>query len=159
MPWYTPTLREVRGQVRDYIQSTLPGSDANVPNSVLRVLSDSQGGLCHLTLQYIDWLALQLLPDTAETEWLDRHGQIWLVNADGSTGRKLPTLATGSATFTGILGSVVPASTPLSSANSVGYETTEQIILSSGPTAAPIRALDPGAVGNLDNGTGLGLGV
>ena len=92
MPWATPTLREVRSVVRDNVRASLPGADASVPNSVLRVLSDTQGGLCHLTLQYIDWLALQLLPDTAETEWLDRHGDIWLVNADGTIGRKQATL-------------------------------------------------------------------
>src|SRR4249919_964758 len=101
MPWATPTLREVRSVVRDYVRGTLPGADASIANSVLRVLSDSQGALCHLNLQYLDWLARQLLPDTAEAEWLDRHGNIWLVNADGTTGRKLATLASGSVTFTG----------------------------------------------------------
>ena len=80
---------------------------------MLRVLSDTQGGLCHLTLQYIDWLALQLLPDTAETEWLDRHGEIWLVNADGTTGRKQATFATGTVSFTGTNGTVVPIGTRL----------------------------------------------
>src|SRR5262245_47045047 len=107
MPWATPTLRDVRGFVRDYIRGSLPGADATIPNSVLRVMSDVQGALCHLTLQYIDWLALQLLPDTAEREWLDRHGDIWLVNSDGTTGRKLATLAQGTATFTGLQGGVV----------------------------------------------------
>ena len=102
MPWSTPTLRDVRSLVRDAVNASLPGADANVPNSVLRVLSDNQGALCHLTLQYVDWLSLQLLPDTAETEWLDRHGDIWLVNADGSTGRKMATLASGTASFQGV---------------------------------------------------------
>src|SRR5215471_5431972 len=102
MPWSTPTLRQVRSLVRDGVRASLPGADASIPNSVLRVLSDSMGALCHLTLQYIDWLALQLLPDTAEREWLDRHGNIWLTNSDGTTGRKLATLATGSVTLTGV---------------------------------------------------------
>ena len=52
MPWYTPTLSQVRGFVRDNVRAKLPGSDATVPNSVLRVLSDVMGALCHLTLQY-----------------------------------------------------------------------------------------------------------
>ena len=109
MPWSTPTLKAVRTQVRDYIAAVLPGADASVPNSVLRVLSDAMGALCHLCLQYIDWLALQLLPDTAETEWLSRHGAIWLVNADGSIGRKLATQAFGTANFIAIgLPVVVP---------------------------------------------------
>ena len=126
-----------------------------MPNSVLRVLSDAQGGLCHLTLQYIDWLALQLLPDTAETEWLDRHGAIWLVNSDGSVGRKQATFASGSATFTGVDGALVPLGTQLSGA--VGYETTADVTIGTGPTEAPVRALDPGIIGNADSGQSLGL--
>ena len=152
MPWQTPTLKDVRSTVRDLIRGSLPGADANVPNSVLRVLSDSQGALCHLTLQYIDWLALQLLPDTAETEWLDRHGKIWLVNSDGSTGRKQATFASGSATFTGIVGTIVPMGTQLTGLNQVDYETAADITLGVEPTPAPLQALDPGVVGNLNTG-------
>ena len=150
--------------MRDDIRSSLPGADASVPNSVLRVMSDAQSALCHLTLQYIDWLALQLIPDTAETEWLDRHADIWLVNADGSTGRKMTTFAVGAATFTGTQGVVIPASTLLEasapgfSTTQLGYETTEDIILLGlEPTPAKIRALDGGVIGNLPPGTGLSL--
>jgi uncharacterized phage protein gp47/JayE len=152
MPWSTPTLQQVRMLVRDSVQGTLPGADASIPNSVLRVTSDVQGALCHLTLQYVDWLALQLLPDTAEHEWLDRHGWIWLVNADGTTGRKLATLAQGSATFTGTLDAAVPQATNLT-AGGITYETTEQIFIGSVPTAATIRAIDTGSAGNQDVGT------
>ena len=166
MPWSTPTLREVRSLVRDSVHASLPGADANVPNSVLRVLSDSQGALCHLTLQYVDWLALQLLPDTAETEWLDRHGKIWLVNADGTTGRKLATLAEGTATFTAtVTGTLVPVGTVLTSGVSLGglqaamaYETLDLIYASSeAPVTGRIRALDPGTVGNLPDGSRLSM--
>jgi uncharacterized phage protein gp47/JayE len=170
MPWNTPTLRAVRELVRDAVNASLPGADANVPNSVLRVMSDNQGALCHLTLQYVDWLSLQLLPDTAETEWLDRHGNIWLVNADGSTGRKMATLATGTAQFQGLVdGTVVPTGTQLqsgvgfpvgfSSSNSmVTFETLEDITTSaSGVVSGNIRALDAGSFGNLPDGSGLSI--
>ena len=152
MPWSTPALKDIRSIVRDNVRASLPGANASIPNSVLRVLSDAQGGLCHLTLQYIDWLALQLLPDTAETEWLDRHGQIWLVNSDGSKGRKQATFAAGEVTFTGTDGAIVPVGTQLKGPTA-GYETTAQITIGSGPSAAPSRALDPGIIGNLDAGT------
>jgi uncharacterized phage protein gp47/JayE len=172
MPWVTPALRDVRSLVRDAVAASLPGADANVPNSVLRVLSDNQGALCHLTLQYVDWLALQLMPDTAETEWLDRHGQIWLVNADGTTGRKMATLATGFAQIQGLIdGTIVPAHTQLESGSTipvnlafpsanatVTFETTNDIITSAtAPVTASIRALDPGAFGNLPDGTTLSI--
>ncbi|KYK50047.1 hypothetical protein A1D31_22305 [Bradyrhizobium liaoningense] len=171
MPWSTPTLREVRSLVRDAVNASLPGADANVPNSVLRVMSDNQGALCHLTLQYIDWLSLQLLPDTAETEWLDRHGDIWLTNADGTTGRKMATLATGTASFQGVIdGSIVPAGTQMQSGVSmpveadspnqvVSFELLEDIITSaSTPVIGNIRALDPGSFGNLPDDSPLSMG-
>lgn len=140
--------------VRDSIRAKLPGADAMVPNSVLRILSDAQGGQCHTTLQYIDWLALQLIPDTAETEWLDRHGDIWLTNADVSTGRKMATLAEGTVTFTGNPGAAVPIGTQLSYAVGLGYEVLETVIIdASAATPGAIRALDPGAAGNLEAGT------
>jgi uncharacterized phage protein gp47/JayE len=159
MPWTTPQLRDVRSQVRDFIRGSLPGADASVPNSVLRVMSDTQGALCHLNLQYIDWLALQLMPDTAEAEWLDRHGNIWLTNSDGSTGRKSPTLASGTASFQGLVdGALVPMGTQLQAGGSlgIGYETTQDITTSaSALVTGPIRALDPGSAGNQLDGSGL----
>lgn len=147
---------EVRSLVRDAIQARLPGADAMIANSVLRVLSDSQGALCHATLQYLDWLALQLMVDTAETEWLDRHGKIWLKNADGSTGRKSATLASGTFTFSGLFGTIIPLGQQLSTGN-VSFETTAQITVDNFPTPAPVRALDPGTIGNLDPDTAVDL--
>ena len=168
MPWSTPPLRDVRSLVRDAVNASLPGADANIPNSVLRVMSDNQGALCHLTLQYVDWLALQLLPDTAETEWLDRHGNIWLVNSDGTKGRKMATLSSGTASFQGIIdGTVLPAGTQLQSAvgmpqgsdspnQLVGFETMADITTSAFVlVSGPVRALDTGSAGNVPDGTGV----
>jgi uncharacterized phage protein gp47/JayE len=156
MPWDTPTLKVVRGLVRDSIRGNLPGADASVPNSVLRVMSDAQGALCHLTLQYLDWLALQLLPDTAETEWLDRHGDIWLQNADGTTGRKLATLAQGTVNFTGDGGTFVPIATHIGVSGTMEYETlTDLVIDANAPSPVEVRAIDTGVLGNQDPGTEL----
>lgn len=159
MPWATPTLREVRGLVRDSIRGNLPGADASIPNSVLRVMSDAQGGLCHLNLQYLDWLALQLLPDTAEKEWLDRHGSIWLVNSDQTTGRKMPSLAQGTLSFLGDGGTVVPAFTRLAYNDNVSYETLDNLVIDAdAPSPVRARALDPGTVGNRLAGDEIGSG-
>lgn len=156
MPWQTPVLRDVRSLIRDSIRGSLPGADALIPNSVLRVLSDNQGALCHLNLQYLDWLAKQLMPDTAETEWLDRHADIWLTNADGSTGRKAATLSTGTVNFTGVGETVVPLASRI--LGSIEYETTAEVtLLADAPTPAPVRALDPGSIGNVAAGTGLSV--
>jgi uncharacterized phage protein gp47/JayE len=131
-----------------------------VPNSVLRVVSDAMGALCHLILQYVDWLANQLMPDTAETEWLDRHGQIWLVNADGSTGRKLASPSQGTVDMVGSIDSVfVPSFTVLTYSSTMSYETTADMTtgLAGEPSPANVTALTGGSAGNLDPGTALSV--
>jgi uncharacterized phage protein gp47/JayE len=155
MPWTTPTLRTTRQLTRDYVLSQL-GAKAMIPNSVLRIMSDAMAGLAHLTMLYLDWLAKQLLPDTAETEWLDRHGNIWLVNADGSKGRKAATYANGDIEFTGNDGFVIPVGSLLTGVNGVSYQTVTQAQIGSGglATAAAV-ALTAGLVGNMEDGSAL----
>jgi uncharacterized phage protein gp47/JayE len=159
MPWSTPPLSQVRSLVRDAIHGALPGSDATIPNSVLRVMGDAQGALCFLTLEYLDWLALQLMPDTAETEWLDRFGNIWLTNADGTTGRKKMTLAAGTIAATGIPGTPIAQYSQLGVGSGISgtYQTTEQATLGAGPTqiAAQATFAAAGSIGNLDPGTAM----
>lgn len=162
MPWQTPTLKQTRQLTRDYVLSQL-GAKAMIPNSALRIMSDSQAGLTQLTLLYLDWLAKQLLPDTAESEWLDRHGNIWLVNADGSTGRKAATFANGTVLFNGVTNTQVNVGTTMSGANGVIYQTvTQASIGSDGYGTADAVAMTAGSVGNLPDGTNLsvtGLGT
>ena len=156
MPWSTPDLKTVRKLTRDNVLTQL-GAKAMIPNSVLRIMSDAMSGLTHLTLLYLDWLSKQLLPDTAETEWLDRHGQIWLVNADGSKGRKAATYASGEVLFTGNTGVVVPSGTLMSGASGVAYQTTTDATISASGGNAPAVALTAGSVSNLPEGQGLSI--
>lgn len=150
MPWTTPTLEDVRKQSRDNIAAKLR-TDALVPNSVARVLSDANAGLAYLTLLYLDWLSKQFLPDTAEAEWLDRHGNIWI------GGRKAATFAAGVVNFTGINGTVVPAGTQLISGAGAQYETVAQITIGTAATPADVTAVTAGADGNADAGVTLSL--
>jgi uncharacterized phage protein gp47/JayE len=153
MPWTTPTLRAVRENVRGEITASL-GRASFVGNSVLRVIADATAALCHLTLRYIDWLSFQFLPDTAEHEWLDRHANIWLVNADGSIGRKSATTASGSVTATGVYGVVVPVGSRLESPTTT-YETTAEAVIGNIATEINIRSISSGVGANLDTGSTL----
>lgn len=148
MPWITPTLRQTRELVRGEITSRLAGASF-IGNSVLRVMADATAGMAHLVLRFIQWLSLQLLPDTAETEWLDRHGDIWLTNSDFTTGRKVATLAEGSVTMTGIVDTVVPLGTRMGSDTTV-YETIQQATIGVTATEILVRAIDAGVAGNLN---------
>lgn len=158
MPWATPKLKDVRTLVRDNITAALSGAQV-LGNSVLRVMADANAGLAHLCLRYLDWLARQLIPDTAETEWLDRHGDIWLVNADNTIGRKAPAMAHGSVTFTGVPETVVPIGTRLVSGLALEYETTEQVTIGESATECAVLAIEGGEAGNLDAGETLSLSL
>jgi uncharacterized phage protein gp47/JayE len=157
MPWTTPTLRATRQMVRDDVTAALRGA-AMVANNALRVMSDAQGGLAHLILRYIDWLSKQLLPDTAETEWLDRHGNIWLVNSNGTIGRKAATYSEGTANFTGQQGFVIPIYTQLIAAD-ITFQTSEEITIGAAATEGAIEALDAGSAGNLPPGANMSFVV
>jgi uncharacterized phage protein gp47/JayE len=157
MPWQTPTLKDTRKLTRDYVLSQL-GARAMIPNSVLRIMSDAMAGLTHLTFLYLDWIAKQLMPDTAEQEWLDRHGVIWLTNADGSKGRKAATYAEGDVQYQGTPGeeAIIPIGTILTGGNQVQYQTTiEGMIGVDGFGSGHAVALTAGTIGNLDDGSDL----
>lgn len=149
MPWQTPTLSELRTQGRDYVTGKL-GSGALVPNSPTRVMSDNNAGLVFLTLLYLDWLAKQLMADTAEEEWLHRHAEIWL------GGWKQATFAAGALTATGTIGKLIPAGTVLVQGQ-VRYEADHDVTLGGGPTNVDVTAIDAGAAGNLEPGTKVSL--
>jgi uncharacterized phage protein gp47/JayE len=119
-------------------------------------MADATAAMTHLVLRFINWLALQLLPDTAETEWLDRHGDIWLQNSDFTTGRKVATLAQGSVTFTGTVDTIIPLGTLLGS-DTTRYETTQQATIGITATEVLVRAIDAGTNGNLDIGDRIAL--
>lgn len=159
MPWITPTLMQCRQMVRDDVTASLQGS-AVVGNTVLRVMSDAMAGIGALVLRYADWLARQIFVDRAEKEWLDRWGNIYLVNADGTTGRKAATTASGTVTFTGVGGIVVPAGTELVSPDGQSYyQTLEFITLGTQPVEVAVRATTAGQAGNQVVGTPLSMTV
>lgn len=156
MPWTTPTLKDVRKLTRDYVLSQL-GARAMLPNSVLRIMSDAMSGLASLTLLYLDWLSKQMLPDTAEQEWLDRHGVIWLTNSDGSKGRKAATFATGTVLFTGDPGVEIPSGTLVKGAD-VDYQTSTMVEVAPGGTVqAEVTAQTSGLAGNVLDGTSMSI--
>ncbi|WP_024340976.1 baseplate J/gp47 family protein [Bradyrhizobium japonicum] len=158
MPWTTPSLEDLRNTNRDNVQSQLR-SGPMIPNSVLRVMADANAGLGFLTLLYIDWLSKQLLPDTAETEWLDRHASIWL-----SQGRKAATYAHGTITFTSIGSVTMPSGTIVSGAVDsltnaiIDFSTQSDVVIGTTPTSVSIVATTPGSTG-LVGGSTLALKV
>jgi uncharacterized phage protein gp47/JayE len=158
MAWPTLTLRERRKQVRDDIAAHVPGADASVPNTVLRAVSESQASLTHDNDLHLDWVVEMAIPDSAQGEFAERWGNIWLPQ-----GRKGATYAAGEITVTGTSGASVPTGTQLTcsvvddegEAVVLEFEVTAGITLAGSSGVAAITALTPGALANLDEGAQL----
>jgi len=150
MPWQTPTLEQLRS-INAANVTALLRSGPIVPNSILRVMADSNAGLAYLTLLYLNWLALQLMPDTAETEWLDRFGNIWV------GGRKPASYASGTVLLSGVAGTLIPAGTLLTATTAVGvttFQTTADVTLQPTPTTpVSVIAISSGASNVLAGGS------
>lgn len=154
MPFVIPTIAELRRLGRDGMSARIPGADATVPNSLLRVLSDMNAGGAGLNLQYLIWLSRQIMADTAEAEWLLRLASLFLRG-----GRKAATVASGTATLTGIAGTIVPIDTVLIASNGTRYRVTATRTIGETPVTATLEALDAGAAGNQLEGASLGFAV
>jgi len=148
MPFNRPALADLIARAQADIESRLPGADASLRRSLLNVLARIHAGSVHALYGYLDWLAKQLMPDTAEAEHLERWSSVWGVN------RLAATYATGSVTLTGT--GTIPAGASLVRADGVEYSVdAETIITASGAVA--ITAVNAGEAGNASAGSRLTL--
>lgn len=138
------TLPAIRRQVRDDIAAHLPGADASVPNSNMRVLADSNSGLADGAYRYLEALAQELMVDTS-VFWLDRHGRIWIGPKQAAT------FATGNILARGTAGAPILAGTELLAGNVI-VETLQDAWASPGGVVIPARATEAGIGGNIQAG-------
>jgi len=143
MPFTRPTLAELRDRIRQDFAARLPGADALLRQSNLRVIADVLAELSNAQFDYESWLADQLFPDSCESVFLDRWAAIWGVD------REQPTTAIGTLTVSGTPGAVVPESSEWQRADGVLYGADTAATIGAGGTAAvPVTATAGGAAGN-----------
>lgn len=159
MPFLRPTLTDLRTQVTQDITAALPGTDPLLRFSNLNILATSQAGLANLHYGYLDWIAKQAVPFTATDEFLE--GWAALI---GIT-RIAATSASGTVTFSGAQGAVVPAGAKLVRGDGVTFKTTGAAAVGIGGTVTVAAIADPdltgatGAFGNSTAATLMTLGV
>lgn len=146
-----PTLATLIDRVESDINTRLSGADSRLRRSLLSVLARILAGQTHGLYGYLDFIARQVFPDTAEAEYLDRWAAIWGVT------RKAATKATGTATFTGGNGITVPSGTTLRRGDGVEYVTTASGIISGGSAVIAVEASIAGKDGNAPASTVLTL--
>lgn len=151
MPFARPTLTELIERAAADIEASLPGADARLRRSNLGVLARVHAGAVHSLYGYLGWLAQQMMPDTAESVFLDRFAGIWGVL------RVPAAFAAGDVTLTGNAGAVAPAGTVLRRADGATYTLSADATLTFGTAIVEVAATEAGAAGNATVGTSLQL--
>lgn len=114
--------------------------------------------VCALYIQ-ADWVIRQAFPQTAEGEYLDRHAQLRGLE------RKSAAAARGTVRFTAGEAAAVPREIPQGTvcmtAGLIRFETEKPAVLPAGKLTVdvPVRALEPGAAGNVPAGSILSMAV
>lgn len=147
MPYTVPTFDEIRQrQLRD--ARNLDATAHIDADSDLYIRASSTASAVEGLYAFQAWQTRQLIPDTADPEYLEQHCAL-----RGIT-RKAATRATGTLVFTGRAGSVVPIGTQAKDANDVLYRSTETVTLAGDADAATAvaacEAMQAGALPGLD---------
>jgi uncharacterized phage protein gp47/JayE len=149
MPFPRPTLDELRLRVRQDLMNRLPGTDAMLRWSNLRIIADVEAGTVHLLYGRLVWSFEQLFPDTAEGPFLDRWASIWGVP------RRPATAAFGPVQFTANTGTVYPAGAVVQRIDGVQFAVLADSFESLGLINVTVQAVNPGAAGDTEPGTEL----
>jgi uncharacterized phage protein gp47/JayE len=142
-----PELADIRSRVYADITNKLPGQDASIAYTPLNALAEAVIGATYELYGYIDWSARQTNVLDCEDENLNKYGEIW------SIARKSAAYATGTVTFTGTNGSVIPEGSVLVSTGNLQYKTTAEYTIASGTATANVKSVLPGISQNLPVGT------
>ena len=151
MPFERPTLNELKERIRADIRVRLPDAKPELRRSLEGVLADIESGAVHGLYGYLDWLARQLMMDTAEAEQLERWAGIWGIT------RSPATAAAGDVVFTGTNGATIPAGTAVQASDGTQYTTDAVGTIDAGTATVAMTASETGVEGNQDAGTELTL--
>lgn len=143
MPFNRPTFAGLLDQQIAGYESRLPGADARTRRSNIGVMAFVETAGLHGLYGYLDWIAQQVLVDTADDEELDRHGAIWGIT------RKDASYATGLLTFTGVAESIIPLGSTVRRADGQEYATVDVAdVGGTGTVSVAIEAVTPGVAAN-----------
>lgn len=152
MPHSRPSLPEIINRVRSDVISRLNQDDV-LRRADAEVYSRVVAALTHGLYGYLEWITRQFMYDTAEDEWLERWASFRGVY------RKPAAPASGTVTFTGSVGAVVPVGALLQALDGVRYQTTAGTTLTGTTAVLTVEAVTPAAAGNRAGGQTLTLAV
>lgn len=138
-----PGFEDVRDALLRDVRAQLVDADVSV-DSDWYVRAAAVASAITGLYQHQAWIARQILPDTADTEYLERWASLFGL-------QRLPaSSATGTLRITGLAGSVIAAGLEVQTAAGTRYLLTAGGTIGGGGTIdVPIEAVSAGAAGNL----------
>ena len=146
MPFSRPSLSDLITRIRDGIFSRL--SFEQLRRSDAEVYGKELAGASHELHGHLQFIAQNVIYDTATSEYLDRWAGIWL-----TTPRIAVVSSVGNITVVGINGILVPAGSVLVSATGIEYSTNADATIALGVALVGVTALSTGADTNLVAGS------
>lgn len=152
MPFERPSLPVLLERAAADIESWMPGGDAHVRRHKLHLLGKVNAGAAHSQHGHLAWLALQILPDTADWETLIKWGSLKGLKPLDASG------AFGTATLTGQPGALFKSGEVLQRSDGWEYVVSQTINLDAqGRGEVPLVSLVGGYAGNSVKNTTLRL--
>lgn len=135
--------RNILGAIADGLPDALLQKDSDFYVR-LAALAAALEGLA----QHQKWISKQILPDTCDPDWLQRHASQFDLTKQGANA------ATGQITASAETGAVVPVGTEAKAPDGTTVVTTQAITFSvAGSLPINVQASQPGVAGNLSAGT------
>lgn len=143
MAWQPTTLKTLIDRGIAETNARIKNGYAQLRNSVLNVLVHVVAAGVSNLYGYLQWLALQLMIDTADAEYLERWASIWGIY------RRQATNGVGKVVLSGNVGSFVPAGTLLQRPDGQQYKTIEEGMIGvDKKLVVGVVALSVGVIGN-----------
>lgn len=154
MPLPRSTPQQIRDRLAAEMETAISGSDPRSMRSVEGAIVRAIAMASHELQGRIEYVFRQRFPDTAEAEYLERHGAL----VRPIVTRRAAIAATGAVTFTGAVASTVPAGSELRRADDARFVTLEDATIGGDGTAiGSVIALAAGIAGNTPAATKLTL--
>lgn len=151
MSFQRPTLAELIQRNVNDLNSRLSGTDSALRRANTNALAKMHSGAVHGLYGYLAYIAVQVIYDTAEGEYLERWASIWDIY------RKEAGYATGPVIFTGTSDAVIPEGTEMQISDETVYTLDADVTLVDGSATGTVTASVAGSDGNVDPGVTLTL--
>ncbi|WP_321896049.1 baseplate J/gp47 family protein [Paraburkholderia heleia] len=153
MPYSRPTLTELRTQIWSDIQTGLGSILAFLQKAVLKILGAALAAMIWGVYGYLDWIAKQAVPWTAQDEYLAGWGALKDTYLKEASAAVLNVLFTGAAP-----GTPIYAGTGITRQDTTAYTVlTAAQVASDGTVTVEVQAAVAGSAANCDNGTSMTL--